>query len=61
MQKLNSPVPRMELPKVPSCKPGVGQNIALHVSLAARNCTIQFFDLPIHSTSFFYALPTLTK
>ena len=46
-----------ELSKVPSCKPGVRQNIALHALPTARNSIFLILSFPVYSA---YFLPVLT-
>ena len=41
-----------KLSEVLSLKPGVGRNIALHASPAARNSTVLMSTFPLYSTSF---------
>ena len=35
-------------------KPGVSQNVALHASPTANNCTFPISGFPVHSSSFFF-------
>ena len=58
MQKLKSHLMRTQSLMVLPLKPGVGQYMAMHATLTARNFFLVNFYLPVHSPAFF---PNLSR
>ena len=56
MQKLKPHLVRTQSLKVLPLKPGVGQYIAVHATLTARDFFLAYFYLPVHSPAFFQNL-----
>ena len=52
-QKLKSHLVRERSLNVLPLKPGVGQYIAIHAPLTARDFFVAYFNLPVHSPAFF--------
>ena len=52
-QKLKSHLVRTQSLNVLSVKPGVGQYIAIHATLTARDFFLAYSTLPVHSPAFF--------
>ena len=53
MQKSKSHLVRTQILNVLSLKPGVGQYMAMHATLTARDFFLPFSALPVHSPAFF--------
>ena len=52
-QKLKSHLMRTQSLNILSLKPGVGQCIAIHATLTARDSSLLISTLPVHSPAFF--------
>ena len=52
-QKLKFHLVRIQILNVFPLKPGVGQYIAIHATLTARDFFLAYFYLPVHSPAFF--------
>ena len=55
MQKLKSHPVRTQSLNVLPLKPGVGQYIAIHATLAARDFFLAYFFPSVHSPAFFFS------
>ena len=53
MQKLKSHLMRTQSLNIVPLKPGVGQYIAIHATLTARDFFLAISTLPVHSPAFF--------